>query len=83
MIITLDITANEMALLQKQADESNLQPGRAVPLTAMDVAMNELQPFADSLIKSLGDKFSTSDRDLVIRATIDPVKLARMKAAIS
>ena len=82
MIITLDIPANEMALLQKQADECNAQVNRKVPLTAEDIAMQELQPIADSFIKSLADKFSTSDRNAVIAATLDPVKLAAMKAVI-
>ena len=82
MIITLDIPANEMALLQKQADECNLQMNRKVPLTAEDIAMQELQPIADSLIKSLADKFSTADRNAVIAATLDPMKLAAMKAVI-
>lgn len=82
MIITLDIAPNEMALLQKQADESNAQVNRKVPLTAQDIAMNELQPLADALIKSLADKFSTADREAVVAALSDPAKLALAKAAI-
>lgn len=82
MIITLDIPANEMAILKKQADESNAQVNRKVPLTAEDVAMQELQPVADGLIKSLADKFINGDRNAVIAATADPVKLAILKAAI-
>lgn len=82
MIITLDIPANEMALLRKMADECNAQKNRQIPLTAEDVAMQELQPIADGLVKSLSTKFSNSDRDAVIAATSDPVKLAAMKAAI-
>jgi len=82
MIITLDLDPNETALLQKQADECNAQAARKVPLTAMDVAMNELQPVADALVKNLADKFSTIDRNAVIAAIVDPAKLAAAKAAL-
>ncbi len=82
MIITLDLNPSETALLQKQADESNLQAARKVPLTAEDIAMQELQPVADALIKNLADKFSTADRDAVVAAISDPAKLALAKAAI-
>lgn len=82
MKITLDIPANEMALLQKQADECNKQTNRKVPLTTEDVVLQELQPIADALMQTLGAKFSNADRDAVVLASADPVKLAAMKAAI-
>lgn len=82
MNITLDISAPERALLQKQADECNAQVNRKVPLTAEDVAMQELKLLADGLIKNLADKFSSADRDAVVAAATDPIKLQAMKAAI-
>lgn len=82
MNIIVELDASESATLQQQADENNAQPNRVVPSTPESLIEEELQAAAATFLQNLSVKFAPEDRRAIIVALDDPVKLAKVKAAL-
>lgn len=82
MNLTITVPDSALRLLQKQADQNNAQPNRAVQQTAEDVLREEVQLSALNFLRGLQIKFADADKQDIIAALDDPIQLAKLREAL-